>query len=345
MIPTLIVGNHLSASGDTPKVCEELACRLDLAGWPVMTSSHKPNPVARLADMLTTAWGRRESYEVAQVDVYSGRAFLWAEAITQTLQRCHRPYVLTLHGGALPDLVRTQPGRVRRLLTGAAAVTAPSRYLSAAVAPIRQGTKVIPNAIDLPRYPFRVRSNPAPRLIWLRAFHEIYNSILAVETLALLKREIPKLELAMIGPDRGDGSLKRTRSRSRELRLSGAVEFGGRTPKEQVPTALDQADVFVNTSFVDNTPVSVIEAMACGLCVVSTNVGGVPDLIDDGVNGLLVPPGNPTAMASAIRRLYYEPGLAARLSVNARQAVEQFDWSLVLPVWQKLFTKTVGLNR
>ncbi len=342
MTSTLIIGNHLSAGGDTPKVCEELAGRLDLAGWPVMTTSQQPNPVARLADMLTTAWGRRGSYEVAQVDVYSGRAFLWAEAVSQTLERCRKPFVLTLHGGALPDLVNSQPERVRRLLARATAVTAPSRCLTEAAAPIFHGTKVIPNAIDLPRYRFRVRENPGPRLIWLRAFHEVYNSILAIETLALLKRDLPKLELEMIGPDRGDGSLKRAQSRSCELKLSGAVEFGGRTPKERVPATLARADIFVNTSLIDNTPVSVIEAMACGLCVVSTNVGGVPDLIEDGVSGLLVPPANPSAMANAIRRLYREPGLASRLSSNARRRVEKFDWSLVLPAWQELLSKAAG---
>ena len=76
--------------------------------------------------------------------------------------------------------------------------------------------------------------------------------------------------------------------------------------------------------------------MACGLCVVSTNVGGIPYLLEHEYDSLLVPPNDPTAMADAIRRIVTEPGLASHLSQNARQKVEQFDWSKVLPQWEEL---------
>ena len=76
--------------------------------------------------------------------------------------------------------------------------------------------------------------------------------------------------------------------------------------------------------------------MASGLCIVSTNVGGIPYLIEDEMEGLLVPPNDPAAMAAAVRRILTEPGLAARLSSNARKKSEQFDWSIILPKWEEL---------
>jgi len=140
----------------------------------------------------------------------------------------------------------------------------------------------------------------------------------------------------MVGPDKGDGSLAHTRQAAVDLCVADRIAFPGAVPKADVPACLDRADIFLNTTTVDNTPVSVMEAMACGLCVVSTNVGGIPYLLDDGCNALLVPPGDADAMAAAVRRVLSEPGLAERLSSRARAKAEQFDWSFILPQWESL---------
>jgi len=198
-----------------------------------------------------------------------------------------------------------------------------------------QPIELIPNAIDLSRCRFVPRRNPLPRLIWLRAFHDLYNSVLAVETLAALRPDFPDTTLRMIGPDRGDGELGRCRQRVRRLNLAGAVAFDGPVPKPEAPRRLELGDIFLNTSSVDNTPVSVIEAMACGLPIVSTRVGGIPALLEDGRDALLTS-ADPREMAAAVRRLLTEPGLAARLSANARRKAEGMDWSGVLPRWQRL---------
>jgi glycosyltransferase involved in cell wall biosynthesis len=83
-------------------------------------------------------------------------------------------------------------------------------------------------------------------------------------------------------------------------------------------------------------PVSVLEAMAFGLCVVSTEVGGVPELIQDGVSGLLVPPRSPQAMVAAVLRLVRDPALAARVSHNARELAASRDWGRLVPPWERL---------
>jgi glycosyltransferase involved in cell wall biosynthesis len=92
---------------------------------------------------------------------------------------------------------------------------------------------------------------------------------------------------------------------------------------------------------VDNTPVSILEAMACGLCIVSTNVGGISYLLEHEHDALLVPPDDPVTMAAAVRRVLTEPALAERLSFNARKKAELYDYSVVLPQWEAL-VKTVA---
>lgn len=332
----LIVGNFLSHAGYTPAVCEELAERLPAAGYSVIRTSSHPNRLVRLYDMVTTAWRKRHDYEVAQIDLFSGPAFFWAEAVCWTLRRAAKPYILTLHGGNLPTFAQRWPRRVRRLLKSASIVTTPSRYLLEQMRPYRADLRLLPNPLNLRVYQFNLRQHPQPKLIWLRSFHEIYNPSLAPKVISLLVNEFPEIHLTMVGPDKGDGSLQQTEQIAAELNVSERITLPGGVPKADVPKWLNQGDIFLNTTNIDNTPISVLEAMACGLCVVNTNVGGIPYLLTDGEDALLVPADDPDAMATAVQRLLTNPKLAEHLSRNARQKAKQSDWSVIFPQWERL---------
>ena len=334
----LIIGNFLSGSGSNPSVCEDLAERLGARGWRVSAASTKRGRLARLMDMAGTAWKQRNRYAVAQVDVFSGPSFIWAETVCWTLRRASRPFVLTLHGGNLPAFAGRWPHRFRRLVRSAAAVTTPSRYLLEQVKSYREGMVLLPNALDLGRYAFSLRREVRPSLVWLRAFHEIYNPVLAPRVLARLS-DLEGSRLVMAGPDKGDGSLQRAKHAALQLCVADRVFFPGRIQKDEVPDFLQKGNIFINTADVDNTPVSVMEAMACGLCIVSTKVGGIPYLLEHGHDSLLVPPDDPEAMAAAIRRIILEPGLSEKLSRHAREKAESFDWSRILPQWEELLIK------
>jgi glycosyltransferase involved in cell wall biosynthesis len=108
-------------------------------------------------------------------------------------------------------------------------------------------------------------------------------------------------------------------------------------PHAQVPLLLDQADIFINTSNYDTSPQSILEAMANGLCIVSTNVGGIPYLVSDQKEALLVENDQAEAMAENVSKILQDANLAAGLSENARKKAEQFDWDVVLPQWEQLF--------
>src|ERR1700730_14014750 len=125
----LIVGNFLSAATRTRGVCEELADRLAKDRWEGLRTSRKVSRATRLVDMASTAWRERKRYEIAQVDVFSGNAFRWAEVVCWVLRQAAKPYILTLHGGNLPAFSRERPKRVRRMMKAAAAVTVPSSFL------------------------------------------------------------------------------------------------------------------------------------------------------------------------------------------------------------------------
>ncbi len=327
--PVMFVGSFLSRTrGGNPQVGEILAAGLTAAGWPVITTSEQPRRLARLLDMLGTVWRHRRDFAVAHVEVYSGRAFLWAEAVCWLLRRLDKPYMLALHGGDLPLLARRQPLRVRRLLATTPVVTAPSSFLRERLIACKSNIRILRNALDLETYPFRLRVAPRPRLVWLRALHEIYNPVLAVRVLADLVRDHPEAELLMVGPAKDDSALA-VQEVALELGVADRLTLAGGVPKPDVPHWLDRGDIFLNTTNIDNSPVSVVEAMACGLCVVSTDVGGLPYLLRDGKSALLVPPDESPAMAAAVRRILGNPSLAAHLSQQARVQAEAFDWPVI----------------
>lgn len=338
----LLLGTFLPASLGSPAVSEGLGERLAAGGWTVYLHSRKTGRVARLRDTVAVAWRLRSDYSVALVDVFSGRAFALAEAACWSLRRARKPYVLALHGGSLPAFARRWPRRVRRLLDSAALVTMPSGYLTAELGPLTAPVRVMPNPISLAHYPFEVRATPRSRLIWLRAFHRIYGAKLACEVLARLRSDHPEARLVMIGHDKRDGSLEEVRDFVETAGLTDHVRLVGPVAKSDVPRWLSGSDIFLNTASVDHAPVSVLEAQACGLCVVSTDAGGLRQALTHGHDGLLAPAGDPDALAAGVRRILAEPGLGEGLSRHARERAAAHDWDLWLPRWRDLFREAAG---
>jgi glycosyltransferase involved in cell wall biosynthesis len=341
----LLVGNYLPGAAGASAIGHQLARRLRESGWPVVTCSGRQGRLGRVADMAATIWRRHDEFDVAQVDVFSGPAFVWAEMVCALLDRFGIPFVLTLHGGHLPTFARRFPVRARRLLRAAWAVTTPSEYLRTEMEPYRPDLQVLPNGLEVGAYRFRPRDRADPVLLWLRSFHEIYQPELAPAVLQALHRDYPNARLMMVGPDTGDGSRERTVQLAARLGVLSQMELPGGVPKSEVPVWLDKADVFLNTSRVDNTPVSLLEALVSGLCVVSTDAGGIPYLVTHERDALLSPVGDADRLAAAVHRVLKDAALAGRLSTNGRSNAARFDWSVIMPRWEQLLVAAANSRR
>jgi glycosyltransferase involved in cell wall biosynthesis len=167
---------------------------------------------------------------------------------------------------------------------------------------------------------------------------------MAVEAFARVVKDSPSARLTLIGPDKGDGTSQLVRQRIAELGLGASVECVGPVPKDEVPAWLARSDIFLNTTQYESFGVGVLEAAACGLCIVTTDVGELPYLWSHGRDALLVPSGDSEAMAREVLRVMQDPQLAARLSANARSRAEQFDWSVILPKWEQLLDEVAAKN-
>jgi glycosyltransferase involved in cell wall biosynthesis len=128
------------------------------------------------------------------------------------------------------------------------------------------------------------------------------------------------------------------------LGIAGAVEFTGRVDNAGMAALYRSADLMLNPSTVDNMPNSVLEALASGVAVISTNVGGVPFLVEDGKTALLVPPASPEAMAAAMLRLAASPELAARLRAAGLHYVQQYAWPGVRPRLLEVYRAVINTS-
>jgi phenylacetate-CoA ligase len=122
------------------------------------------------------------------------------------------------------------------------------------------------------------------------------------------------------------------------------VEFVGRVEPDAMPGLYEEADIFVNASVVDNQPVSILEAFAAGLPVVTTPPGDIPAMVRDNETGTLVPPDDPEALAAAVAALLESPQRAARMAGLAREWVQQFTWPQVCGAWIDVYRRMLGTN-
>jgi glycosyltransferase involved in cell wall biosynthesis len=326
----LYIGNKLSKHGVTPTTIETLGPLLEQEGFIVQYSSSQKNQVLRLIAMLWSVFRYRKA-DYVLIDTYSTANFWYAFAVSQLCRLLEIKYIPILHGGNLSFRLKNNSKICEMIFKHSFQNVAPSLFLINEFKAEGYNNIIhIPNAIELEKYPFWERKKAAPNLLWVRSFAKIYNPIMAVEVFACLKLKYPYASLCMVGPEK-DGSLLETKQKAKELHVE--VLFTGKLPKQDWIDLSKDYSVFINTTHFDNMPVSVIEAMSLGLAVVSTNVGGIPFLLENEKDSLLVSDEDINGMVDAIARLIEDSQLFNEITANSRKKVKQFEWQEVKLKW------------
>lgn len=329
----LYLGNKLSTHGINKTTVETLGENLSQSGFTVVSYSSKKNSLLRILDMLLGMLKHRDS-DYILIDTYSTAAFWFAFFGSQFARLLHIKYIPILHGGDLPNRLASSPRLCRLVFNNAFVNVSPSEYLKFHFEKARIfNVKCIPNSINLADYSFKERQNFAPNLLWVRAFAEIYNPKMAIDVLNLLQKKYTNATLTMVGSDK-DGSLEITKKYANLLNLK--VTFTGKLSKNEWADLAKNHDIFINTTHFDNTPISVLEAMALGLPVVSTNVGGLPFLISHRENGYLVSHSNAIEMAEQIENIITYPAKTTSVITTAQSMVTAMDWKVVKKQWINL---------
>ena len=286
-------------------------------------------------------WGKFKGIDLLIVDVFSSNAF-WYAFIVAELGHCLRiPLILVLHGGELPRRFGNNPKISKRLMLSASAIVSPSTYLQHHAQTISgKLVNVIANPIQINQYTNGHKKYVNIHLLWVRSFHQVYRPEMAINVCKILKNVWPNLQLTMIGPDK-DGSLDKVRRYADSIGLTSNVHFKGLMSKAEWIIESESANIFINTTSVDNTPVSVIEALALGFPVVSTCVGGIPYLLDHEENALLVKDGDVSEMGEAIKKIMFDAELRNNLIRNGRALAEKMDIQKISEQWNALINEVV----
>lgn len=331
----LYIGNKLSKHGYTPTSIETLGLFFKREGYKMYYASEQENQVLRFLDMGMSVIKYRSKVDYVIIDTYSTSSFWYAFMVSQLCRLLNIKYIPILRGGNLPQKLVQSPKLCKMIFNHSYKNVAPSGYLMDAFQKHNYPNLVyIPNTIELEQYKFSERTHvKTPKLLWVRSFAWLYNPKMAVDVLKELQKKYPDAELCMVGPDK-DGSMEQTQLYAQQQGVK--VIFTGRLTKAEWKNLSENYNIFINTTNFDNTPVSVIEAMCLGLPVVSTNVGGIPFLLRDNFNALLVDKEDTQAMVSAIEKLIEDRNLYQKITTNGYSLVKSFDWKTVKHQWAEI---------
>lgn len=299
----------------------------------------------RLLPYLVALWraaGRNEQMHVMANSGWSWHLFavpsIWIARLRGT------PLVVNYRGGGAAGFLERSAHSVRTSMRCAGGLIVPSGFLKQVFHQHGIEARVVPNIIDLKRYRRRALNHKpgSEHLIVTRNLEALYDNESAIRALARVRQNFPtaRLTLAGTGPERA-----RLEILARELGLADTVRFSGRLDRDAMAALYADATVMLNPSLTDNMPNSVLEALACAVPVVSTDVGGVPYLLKHGETALLVKPSRPDQLADAVLRLLQDPALQERLTSQGYLEVQRYTWECVKPLLLQAYAQSrVGLK-
>ncbi len=219
-------------------------------------------------------------------------------------------------------------------------VVVPSGYLVDVFARFGVKARAISNIVELDRFNFRERRPLRPVFLTSRLLEPLYNVGCVLRAFGLIQKRVPEATLTVAGEGWMRNELEQL---SRELGLQ-QVEFIGGVPFADMPEMYNSADIYLTATDLDNMPSSIVECLAAGLPVVTTDAGGIPYIVRHEETCLMIARNDHEAMAAGALRLLEDQEFAARIARNAREHCRRFSWPVVQQEWLKLYHEVVGGN-
>lgn len=285
---------------------------------------------ARLLPYLWRLWRAAGRSDLFHVMANSGWSWhLFAAPAVRIARWRGVPVLVNYRGGEAAGFLARSRASVAATLAPAARLVVPSGFLQAVFREHGMAAEIVPNIVDLERFrPAPARPLDPPHLVVARNLEPIYDNATVLRALARVHERYPQARLTVAGTGPERAALE---ALVQELGLGDRVRFAGRLDREAMAELLRSATLAINPSRVDNMPNSVLEALASGVPVLSTDVGGVPYIVRHGEEAWLVPAASPGPMAEGILRLLDDPALAERLARAGIEAASRYSWRAVAP--------------
>ena len=312
-----------------------LTVRTNAPYWPSWVGGLRGvRALFRLTAYLAALWRAAGHAQLFHVMANSGWAWHLFAAPAVWVARLRRvPVLVNYRGGEAASFLARHGGLVGWSMRRASLLAVPSGFLESIFGQHGMPAVVLPNIVDLERFHARAGGRgSSAHIVVTRNLEPIYDNASALHAFALVVKQMPRAKLTIAGSGPLAGEL---RSLAAALGLADRVHFAGRLDRDEVARLLREADVCLNPSLADNMPNSLLEALASGVPVVSTSVGGVPHIVRHEHTALLVPAGQPAAMADALLRLLRDEPLWLRISAAGLQEVQRYSWTCVAPVLRR----------
>ena len=241
--------------------------------------------------------------------------------------------LLNYHSGEAEDHLRRWRRSTQWIFKLVDKVAVPSEFLVRVFAKFGIDACAIFNIIDLERFEFREHAPLRPVFLSNRNLEAHYGVDCVLRAFALIQQQIPEASLTVVGNGRQRQTLETLKS---ELNLQHTT-FTGRIEHDDIYDHYSASDIFLNASRVDNQPLSIIEAFACGLPVVTTEAGGIPYIVTNEQTGFVVPVDDCTALANRALDLLTRQDYASAMVQRARAECARYTWEVISDQWLHLY--------
>lgn len=329
--PIIIDGKSSGGEG------EKLYQMLKESGYTVYKRSGYRNKLLRLLDTIYFLIFYRNKYDVVVSLIFSGRAFFLEYLIFFISKILNKKIIGVLHGGALNEFYKKYPNMVEKLYNQCIEICTPSKFLQHYFTARGWPILYTPNFIDNNKFQPKWLNKPEQKLLWVRAFHDIYNPEMAIRCVANLKKTNKAISLTMVGPDLG--KLNDCIELAEQLGVMNNIHFVGFVPNAEIEKYYNSHTVYITTTRYESFGVAIVEAASCGIPMVSTRVGEIPLMWAEDEEMLMAELDNQKEFDLKVSRLLSDSSLRDKLSKNAHRKAETFTWGRVKLTWAQLLTK------
>jgi glycosyltransferase involved in cell wall biosynthesis len=305
------------------------------------------NSLVYIIKVFLLAYLQRREFDVIQIHI-ANIAMIPAFMLSKI---SGKPYVVTCHGSEIRLLRKKTLVKLwqKILLLKASHVVAVSNEIRDLLIQeyglSSRNITLVPNGYD-EEFVERLRARTSngvcgkvPSLVFVGNLREVKDPLNLIEAFKIVSKRTENVHLHIVG----DGDLRPAVERKIEsYNLQDRVTLHGMLYHKKALEVLASSEIYVSTSVNEGLPTSLIEAMALGKAVVATSVGGVPEIVIDGVNGLLTPPRLPERTAQCVEKLLNDSALAERLRKAAVETVRNYSWSKIAEKYQNIYREVVN---
>jgi glycosyltransferase involved in cell wall biosynthesis len=329
-VKILFVGSYLSRKRGSHSIAEKVYEGLKNR-FQISLVSKQNNKLLRLLDIIVKTIFFRG--DVAVIDVFSDKAFFLAYISSKILSKKNKKIILVLHGGKLADFHQVNERYVESVLVRGNLILSPSKFLIKHFSKVGFEIRHLPNPVDLKNFKqISIKKNRS--ILWVRAFDEIYNPQLAIMILHEVRKQHGDITLSMVGPDLG--LLNDCKMLITELGLEDSVKIYGSVSNYNLPKIYNEHLIYLNTTSFESFGVALIESAACGLPIVTTQVGEIPYIWENNFNALISESITSIELSKLITILLNNDNVYKKIKDNALILSKKYEKSKILNMWESI---------